>query len=753
MSVLKNEIKPKLPKQPAFQHLVFLLAMIVSAISAVGALPTFWRLDSHNDFLLGETDGVSINSSGTLSLAPSAQVLNESVEPHYWSLALRPNGNVFVGSGNEGRLYSVTPSGEATVIIDSNQLQVHALINDHRGNLYAATSPDGVIYRVDPEGNQQVFFDPEDRYVWSLAVDSRNNLIVGTGDDAIIYRISPNGQEEILFTSEETHIVSLAIDKTDNIFAGTEPNGLVLKVTSNGSTTVAYDTPFQEVRAVVTDSSGNLFAATVNNTDNPGTTTTVTSPTISPLSTTSVDPMISTGLITSNNTTVVANSISGALKGSVYRIDTNGAAEQLWQSRTDTPLSLALATDNRLVLGTGGGGRVFLINQDKTSSLLFSTEARSVTDVQVTSKAEIFLSTSNPAKIYRLNSGNRTKGTYRSITKDTGTISSLGKIRWEARVPLGTTLALQTRTGNSSKPDNTWSDWSPEYKNSTGEQIQSPPGRFFQWRTVLSSTGEISPEVLSVTAIYLQQNLAPRISDIQIHLPGQTFQKPVAPPGQTELLGMDNTATNAKSSFDSTGTQKGTSQTNLSALLSRPMYRKGIQTVTWKSQDPNQDQMVFEVYYRAEGDSLWKLLRKSINSPVVAWDTVAMPDGRYTLKIKASDAPDNPSSIAQNSEAISETFDVDNTPPYVTDLGVNTQPFGHKISFIANDAFSPIKNVEYSVNSGPWNLIFPADGISDSTNESFVIQLRGTNDGGVYTLVIKLTDHLGNVGTARSEVR
>ena len=45
------------------------------------------------------------------------------------------------------------------------------------------------------------------------------------------------------------------------------------------------------------------------------------------------------------------------------------------------------------------------------------------------------------------------------------------------------------------------------------------------------------------------------------------------------------------------------------------------------------------------------------------------------------------------------------------------------------------------------------DGIADSTEESFAVELDGYRDGGVYTLVVKLTDGLGNVGTARAELR
>ncbi len=406
------------------------------------------------------------------------------------------------------------------------------------------------------------------------------------------------------------------------------------------------------------------------------------------------------------------------------------------------------------MVGTGNEGRVFLVGQNKTSSLLLSVEADQVTAVQMAANGQTFLATSNPAKLYRLNRGRLTEGVYQSPTKDTETVSSWGRIRWEARVPTETSVRLQTRSGNSAEPDNTWSDWSQAYTGAGGEQIRSPRGRFFQWRAVLNSTGETTPELLNVTAVYLQQNLPPEVSDITIHPPGKSFQKPIVTTGQVELLGMDGTLSDGTDPSNGNGNQAQPAAplVNLTAM-SRPMYRKGIQTVTWKATDPNHDELSFEVHYRAEGETLWRVLREDLTSPVIAWDTVAMPDGRYALKIVASDSPSNPADTARTGERASKSFEVDNTPPRVEGLAISPYTNGHQVTFTARDDISPVRSVEYAVNSGSWNVIFPVDGIADSTEESFDFQLEGYNDGGVYTLVVKLTDSLENTATARAELR
>ncbi len=742
---------------PRFSPSLFVLAAVGLAVSALAAVPTFWRLESQADFLPGDVEGVSISSEGTISLAPVAQSLTEANDPYFWSLAV-DGARIYLGSGNDGKVYRVEATGESRVLADTNELQVHALAVDRRGTVYAGTSPRGSVYKIGTDGATDVFFDPEDRYIWALKVDSRGHLLVATGDRARIYRVDPAGGSEVLFESEETHIVSLAIDADDNLYAGTDANGLVLRIDRNGATTVLFDTPFQEVRAIVLDSRRNVYAATVNGgvrasqppepTPSPTPAASVSAgagEVVTVTATANVMPMPS-------SSPTAAGAPGGA--GGLYRISPDGASELLWQSRNDPPLSLSLATDDRLILGSGSEGRVFLVNQDRTSALFLSADADQVTATGTGGSGETYLATSNPAKLYRLNRGRRTEGNYRSPVIDTKTVSSWGRIRWEAATPSGTTVRLQTRSGNSAEPDNTWSDWSQPYTSSLGEQISSPRARFLQWRAVLNSTGEVSPSLFDVTAIYLQQNLAPEVSDIVIHSSGHTFQRPIVATGQIEILGMEEalSETSGRNGSPSAAASAGPGAPPLIAIA-RPLYRKGIQTVTWKASDPNDDELRFDVHYRAEGETLWKVLRQGLTQPVIAWDTAAMPDGRYTLKVVASDAASNPLESARTGERTSQSFEVDNTPPRVSQLSSETIPSGHRVLFTAEDDISAIQSVEYAVNSGRWTLVFPTDGIADSKQESFDFTLSGYRDSGIYTLVVKVTDILGNTVTARADLR
>jgi hypothetical protein len=91
-------------------------------------------------------------------------------------------------------------------------------------------------------------------------------------------------------------------------------------------------------------------------------------------------------------------------------------------------------------------------------------------------------------------------GVYVSRLLDAGTAA-----RWLNLIPLrsqpaGTSLAFETRTGNTTTPDDgTWSVWAPV----AGTTLSSPDGRYAQYRVTLSSADPAtSPAVQQVTITY-----------------------------------------------------------------------------------------------------------------------------------------------------------------------------------------------------------------------------------------------------------
>jgi hypothetical protein len=247
----------------------------------------------------------------------------------------------------------------------------------------------------------------------------------------------------------------------------------------------------------------------------------------------------------------------------------------------------------------------------------------------------------------------------------------------------------------------------------------------------------------SVTAAYLERNLRPVVEDITVHPPGTAFQKPFST-GELELAGYDEALPdNRASSVTATGT------TGPAPQLGRRVYQKGLQTFVWKASDDNDDRLQFDVLYRGEGESAWKVLKRSLTDPVLVWDTSSVPDGTYVIKVVASDSPSNSPGTALSGELESTAFDIDNTPPTITVSSVRRETDRSVATFVVEDAQSPVQRVEYSLDANRWRVIYPKDGIPDSRLEEFEVALDGEAAGRSPT--IRATDAMSNAATAVAE--
>jgi flavin-binding protein dodecin len=197
-------------------------------------------------------------------------------------------------------------------------------------------------------------------------------------------------------------------------------------------------------------------------------------------------------------------------------------------------------------------------------------------------------------------------------------------------------------------------------------------------------------------------------------------------------------------------------QTSSSARFEQPpqgVLQKGYQTVVWAAHDDNEDELQYAVYYRGENETQWKLLKDKLDQRFYSFDTTALPDGAYYLKIEASDSPSNPPAAALTAERESERFEVDNTPPVVEDFRVGLASGkmrgGHPVSFTARDATSAIDRAQYSLDGGDWILVAPSNNISDAPVEHYDFGVPSVSPG-EHTLSVRVYDRFENIGTAKT---
>ncbi|MGE0450154.1 MAG: hypothetical protein AB7Q29_11295 [Vicinamibacterales bacterium] len=732
--------------------------VVVAAMSAcAGALlqastPKFFEAATQSDFLRGEIEGLAIDSRGQLTLGPASDTVFEAPSAFVWTVLPASDGSAYVGTGNDGRVYRIDAQGRSAVFFDAAELGVHALAPAPNGGIYAATSPDGKIYRIDRNGSATTFFDPDEKYIWALVGDAKGVLYAATGDGGIVYRISPDGTGSRFYDTKATHASALALDASGNLLIGTESPGRVLRVDASGRGFLLLDTPYQEIRSLRVGTGGRVFVAAANGRPNTGAAPQQPQPANTPEQTGGASgpaPTASVSVSTEITAVVIdqgnapaANQTRAAVgqsKGAVYRVEPNGLWDLLWDSREDLPYDLAVEGE-ALVVGTGDKGKIYRLEGDPLrATLIARAPAQQVTSLYREPGGRLLFATANPGKISRLSADHASTGVYQSEVQDAQIVSAWGTIMWRGTTAAGTRIDVSTRSGNTEAPDDTWSAWSAPYAAS-GAQIASPNARFLQWRATLGGSSNATPTLTSVTAAYLPRNLRPQVRSVTVHQPGIVFQKPYST-GDPDLAGFDNQTTpERRLTLAAQTAQQGSS-------LGRRTYQKGLQTLQWRADDENDDELAYEVQYRREGETAWTTLREGLTDTILVWDTTMVPNGTYFVRVIASDAPSNASNQTLAGELESAAFDIDNTPPSFSQPRTRVDSARTIVDVDVRDDYSPIQRVEYSVDGMTWTAVFPADGIADSKAESYAVSVEGGI--GPRGLTLRAIDALNNVATTQ----
>ena len=728
-----------------------------------------WRQSTYEDFLKGTARGVAVRSDGRLELAPKFTLLADADASYLFSVHLDPKGLLYAAGGSPAKVFRFDSNAKPSVVFDSTDLAAQAIAFDSKGALYVGTSPDGKVYKVSATGEKSVFFDPKTKYIWDLAFGPDGTLYVATGDKGQLFAVTPDGKGELFYSSEEAHIRVLAFDANKNLIAGTEPSGRILRISrpagqSSGKSSksgaapaegfVLYETAKREVTSLAVAPDGSIYASAIGEKPRGGA------------------PAPATIIATPQGTTSITTGIVGAaqvqgqlqtpflpfpsvVSSSIYRLSRDGAPEELWTSREDVVYALGLASDGRLLAGTGNNGALLAIDGRGVFAQLAKAGSSQITGIVGNTSGKVFVCTSNPGKVFSLGPEYEAEGTFESHSFDAQLFSKWGRVEWWSPPPASSSGAahgneprteLFVRSGNTDDPDKEWSRWFGPYTKS-GSATEAPPARFVQWKAVIHD-GRPGDGVDWVSLAYLPRNVAPVIDGIAIQEPGVRTQNPAATaPGQATPV-----ALKMPSAPSTTGVTIAQTTSTRFEQPPQGFAQKGYRTVLWTAHDDNEDELQFAVYYRAENEKEWKLLKDKLDQKYYSFDTATLPDGAYYLKIVASDSPSNPPAAALTAERESERFEVDNTPPVVEDLRVGPPSgkagAGHPVTFTARDAGSAIDHAQYSLDGTDWVLVSPTNRISDAPVEHYDFGIPAPAPG-EHTLAVRVFDSFENVGSAK----
>lgn len=717
------------------------LAPVLCVLLPLSAVETqVWEHSESADFEKGTLHKLSLSSEGRLMPAPLVREIYDPSVPFLWTVARDSKGNVYAGGGGVGssksKLIVVNPAGQAKTLAEIDGMAIQAIAIDKQDRLYAATSPDGKIFRVNAAGTAEVFYDPHAKYIWALAFSSNGDLFVATGDQGEIHRVTPSGAGSVFYRTEEAHVRSLAIDAHDNLIAGTDPSGLILRISPAGEGFVLYEAGKREITAVAVAPNGNVYAAGT------GTKAPATAPAPA---TPQRQVQTSQGTITlavptggpARNGAAAPPTATGAPIGvqggsEIYRIQTDGSARRIWTHAQDVVYALAFDAQGNVIAGTGNRGNIYRLDSDTTYTRLLSLAAAQVTGFAQGANGRLYAVTGNIGEIFSIGPERESSGTLESEVLDAGAFSYWG--RMTSLYSGSGSVTFETRSGNVSRAQKDWSPWA----KLANDRMASPAARFLQYRATVSG----SAELYDVTAAYEMKNVAPVIEAVESTPANYKFPAPVAatPPNPATLtlpaLG-HSTATPAPA--------RAAADNGASPALT---YAKGFIGARWLANDENGDTLLFKIEIRGENETAWKPLRDNLRERFYSWDSTAYPDGKYRVRVTASDAPSNTPEETLSSARESDRFLIDNTAPEISALTAAAQGTKIDVRFRAKDALNVLAKAEYSVNGGEWKVVEPTTRLTDSQEHDY--RFEADRGAGEVTIAVRVSDAYENQAVAKT---
>jgi hypothetical protein len=716
------------------------LAVVLAGVGTIAA-PWFpalakletWREESASAFGKGKRERIVVADSGKVRLGHALKPLGTLEASRVWDLARGPDGELYAATGDEGKVFRRPGKDGAawSVAYDAADTQALSIAVTPDGQVFVGTGPTGqVVDLTDPKhpANRP---GPDVQYVWDLAADPHGNLYAATGPNGQLWKRSKGGAWSLLYDSKHAHLLCVAVAPDGSVYAGSDGEGLIYKVAPGGKVSVVYDAPQSEVRTLLVRPDGSFYAGTAAESGGgsgrgpssfpsgggpggpgpfgarPG--ETASGPGASPLQDVPAKPEAPgqeksrTRPSTPSGGSASPRPLSAG-DNAVFRIDHEGVVREVFRARA-LVFALAMQGDHLLV-GTGPDGQLYEVRDDgHESAPVAKLDSGHVLSLLADPSGGVLIGTADPGSVVRLEPGYVPAGTLTSDVRDTKLISRFGSVTWRGETPPGTSVGVQVRSGNVAEPDPTWSDWSTEQIDPANGQASVPPGRFVQYRVKLSTREpSVTPELHAVTLRYQSANLPPEITRLDV----------------PDVSSLDGSSRQARITF------------------------------RWDVNDPNDDDLSYTLFLRKEGWPNWvKLTDQPITDKTLPWDSTSVPAGLYRVRLSASDRPSNNPSDALNRERVSEPFIVDHEAPEVV-----IKPTARGASVTLRDGLTRIVRASYALDGGDWVSVFPDDGLFDTPRERLTIDLPGLKSGSHILMVraTDAAGNVGN-GDALIEVK
>ncbi len=711
-----------------------------------------WSLVDSKGFAEGKFTGTYGSSSGRVGLAPAVSSLGRPDAERLWAVLPRPDGGLMVGSwGPRAKLYRMAPDGKAEVWLETDDAGLQALTALGDGSVAVGGIPSGRIYQVRGKGLSKVLATLPERYIWQLAPAAGGGLYAATGNRGRLYHVTAAGVAAVVLQAADRHLLAMAAMPDGGVAVGSWPMGKVYRVKGT------------EVESLFQVPDGGVLSLAA--------------------------------------TTDKRVYVGAAGAATVYRLEPDGQVTELALGEGGDVYAMT-AIGNTVYAGTASPARLHRLEADGEITEIYHSEEPFVLGLGAAKNA-LVTTIAGSGEVVAMALGGSRRGTYLSPIHDAGTRARWGMVRWRGSNSKEARILIETRTGNTAYPDKAWSGWSPMLAAPDGSPVPSPAARYVQFRATLLAGADGVCHLDRVDLLYRTLNRPPTVAikepetgavvrgklkvkweaedpdDDKLHY--EVFYAPAGSKEWTKVEaaaedgeGKEGKAKEGKSKEgqdpdDKDGPAAGKAKPKAApkggeakadagsvALVAAPGWLRRL----WRRLDssigdsgkagkerpgtkPPSKKAKPEPGDKEPGKAKAKAVKeKNLSDESITWDTTALPDGLYRVKVVAYDDLRNPDDPKQ-AEAVSRPFRVQNAGPFLVGKPLVPDAAPPEVLEFGDDG-TYLASAEYRYDDDEWKALMPVDGLFDSRFER-IKRPALPEDPGQHTLTIRVRDAAGNV--------
>jgi hypothetical protein len=565
----------------------------------------------------------------------------------------------------------------AKVVADSDAMVLTSLCKGFGGRVFVAALPGGKILEFAQGKLKDWVTLPDDAQIYQLAFDPTSQVLFAA--------TGPEGKLYRIGADAKPQVYFDAPEQhlgslaisKRGVLAGTGDKAKLYEVNAPGRSRVLYDFGMTEVRAIQVGANGDVFALAND---------------------------IKSGRSLPSSGSEAAKKTPSSGRGVLYRFENGETPELLLESSDEHLASLSLDARGVPVVGTGEKGRVYTVDAERHAVLLADVDERQVSSVSFGSGGTLVVA-SDPLVVHPLRGVGGADAVWTSAVLDAGFRARFGRLGWEGKGQVD----FETRSGNTKEPDDSWTPWAKP--SNAPAKVTSEPARFLQIRARFKS--DAAAEVREVNVAFVTDNLKALVTEIEV---------------------------------ESTSTESFAEPDDKLAPSGGPIGGKPSDELelSWKVDNADKDELRYRLWYSPLKTGQWFPMfepNQVWTKPSYTWDTSDLPEGKYRIRVEASDELANAPARVKRHQLESHVVVVDNTAPVIESMAVA----GRRATIRVSDGVGPIARVEVSVaGTDVWWPFEPVDGLYDDPTETFELDLATISPTGAALLTVRAYDQENN---------